>query len=79
MLVLVNDRQKEALKKAEEGKDRFDREVETGKQTATAPSDPFAVPAVPEPEEWALIIIALMFLTYTLSRRRQRSIDFIHA
>ena len=71
MLVLVNDRQKEALKKAEEADDRFDREVETGKQSATAPNDPFAVPAVPEPEEWALIIIAMMLLSYTLWRRRQ--------
>ena len=74
MLVLVNDRQKEALKKAEQADDRFDREVETGKQTATTPSDPFAVPAVPEPEEWALIIIALMLLTYTLWRRKQDQI-----
>ena len=73
MLVLVNDRQKEALENAEQQDDRFDREVETGKQTATTPSDPFAVPAVPEPEEWALIIIALMLLTYTLWRRRQDS------
>ena len=73
MLVLVNDRQKEALKKAEEGDDRFDREVETGKQQASSPSDPFAVPAVPEPEEWALIIIVMMLLSYTLWRRRQDS------
>ena len=74
MLVLVNNRQKEALKKAEEADDRFDREVETGKQQASSPSDPFAVPAVPEPEEWALIIIVMMLLSYTLWRRRQDSI-----
>ncbi|MCK5924766.1 MAG: PEP-CTERM sorting domain-containing protein, partial [Methylococcales bacterium] len=62
MLVLVNDRQKEALKKAEAGGDRFEREVEQGK----APINPFAIPSVPEPEEWALMIIAgiLLLLAY---------------
>lgn len=62
MLVLVNDRQKEALKKAEAGGDRFEREVEQGK----APVNPFAIPSVPEPEEWALMIIAgiLLLLAY---------------
>lgn len=70
MLVLVNDRQKEALKKAEAGDDRFDREIETGKQSTTNPADPFAVPSVPEPEEWALMIIIGLFLSYSLIRRR---------
>ena len=68
----MNDRQKEALKKAEQEDDRFDREVESGEQQSTTPNDPFAVPAVPEPEEWALIIIALTFLSYTMWRRKHR-------
>lgn len=71
MLVLVNDRQKEALKKAEQADDRFDREIETGKQDTSTPSDPFAVPAVPEPEEWALLLIVLVILTVTVIRRRK--------
>lgn len=71
MLVLVNDRQRDALKKAEQGKDRFEREIETGKQSTTTPSDPFAVPSVPEPEEWALLLIAGILLSITLFRRRR--------
>jgi len=70
MLVLVNNRQKDALKKAEEGDDRFDREIETGKQSTTNPTDPFAVPSVPEPEEWALMIIIGIILSWSLIRRR---------
>ncbi len=54
MIVLVNDRQREALKQAEAATDRFDREVETGVETLTAPSSPF-VTGVPEPEEWILL------------------------
>ena len=77
MLVLVNDRQKEALKKAEQGDDRFEREVETGRQSTTQPHDPFAVPAVPEPEEWALIIITLVFLSYSLWCRRRQPMNVI--
>ena len=70
MLVLVDNRQKEALKKAEQGDDRFNREIETGKQNTTNPIDPFAVPSVPEPEEWALMIIIGILLSWSLIRRR---------
>ena len=70
MLVLVDDRQKEALKKAEQDEDRFDREIETGKQNTTNPTDPFAVPSVPEPEEWALMIIIGVLLSWSMIRRR---------
>lgn len=49
MIVLVNDQQREALKRAEAAGDRFDREVETGSESLTKPSDPFSVPAVPAP------------------------------
>jgi len=70
MLVLVNDRQKEALKKAEKADDRFEREVETGEQDPTTPSDLFSVPAVPEPEEWLLLIIMGGMLSVAVWRRR---------
>ena len=50
MIVLVNDQQREALKKAEAAGDRFDREVETGSESLTKPGDPFSVPAVPAPQ-----------------------------
>jgi putative PEP-CTERM system integral membrane protein len=70
MLVLVNDQQREALKRAESQSDRFKREVESGKEQLTQPFNPFTVSAVPEPEEWMLIgmvAIALLFIA-----RRQR-------
>ncbi len=71
MLVLLEDRQREALKKAEEDADRFEREIEPGKQSTTHPVDPFAVPSVPEPEEWALMIIAGMLLSIAMWCRKR--------
>ncbi|MEN8189679.1 MAG: TIGR02921 family PEP-CTERM protein [Thermodesulfobacteriota bacterium] len=71
MLVLVNDRQKEALKTAEQDESRFEREVEDGHQDSSTPLDPFSVPSVPEPEEWALIVIGLIFLGCAIRRRQQ--------
>ena len=70
MIVLVNDQQREDLKRAEADSDRFDREVETGIEQLSKPDDPFTVSGVPEPEEWMLIgmvAIALFFIA-----RRQR-------
>lgn len=70
MLVLVNDQQREALKRAEAQSNRFNREVESGKEELSQPFNPFTVSAVPEPEEWMLmgtVAIALIFLA-----RRQR-------
>jgi putative PEP-CTERM system integral membrane protein len=49
MIVLVNDAQREALRKAEEQADRFDREVESGKEQLTKPANPLSQEAVPEP------------------------------
>ena len=49
MLVLVNDRQRQALANAEARDDRFDREVETG-----SPATP-VVSSVPEPSTWLLL------------------------
>jgi putative PEP-CTERM system integral membrane protein len=66
MIVLVNDQQREALKRAEQQSDRFDREVETGKEQLTQPSNPLNVSGVPEPEEWmllGLVAIALLFIS----------------
>ncbi|MBV1919980.1 MAG: TIGR02921 family PEP-CTERM protein, partial [Pseudomonadales bacterium] len=72
MLVLVEDRQRELLKKAESQDDRFEREIETGEETLGKPIDPFAVPSVPEPEEWALLIVAACLLLTSYIRRRNR-------
>jgi len=64
MIVLVNNAQKEALKKAEEADDRFDRENETGGEPAGKLGFT-EVTGTPEPHEWMLIILsALMLLVY---------------
>jgi len=73
MIVLVNDQQREALKKAEQQSDRFDRKVENGNEQLTQPFNPLNVSGVPEPEEWMLlgmVAIALVFI----SRRQQRAV-----
>jgi putative PEP-CTERM system integral membrane protein len=44
MLVLINDAQREALAAAEEGDDRFVREVETGDENLSQPHNPLVVP-----------------------------------
>ncbi len=71
MLALVNDRQKEALHKAVKEEDRYEREIEIGEQETTLPTDPFSVPSVPEPEEWALLIIAGLLLIFSILRRKR--------
>lgn len=70
MLVLVEDRQRELLEKAEARDDRFEREIETGAENLTKPMDPFAVPGVPEPEEWALLLIGSGLLLSAYFRKR---------
>lgn len=71
MIVLVNERQKEALKRAEAASDRFDREVESGKEQLSKPFDPLTVSGVPEPEEWMLMGIAAVALLVIVRRQRR--------
>lgn len=68
MLVLVEDRQREALASASAENDAFDRETETG----TAPPPFMNVTGVPEPEEWLLIGIGAAIV---LVAARKRSIS----
>ena len=72
MIVLVNDQQREELKKAEQQKDRFDREVETGNEELTKPSNPLStdVSGVPEPEEWLLLSVGGVILLWLIKRQR---------
>ena len=49
MIVLVNDEQREALKRAETAADRFNRKVEDGKEQLTDPNNPLDPLSVPEP------------------------------
>jgi putative PEP-CTERM system integral membrane protein len=48
MIVLVNDEQREALRKAEAAADRFDRKVENGKESLNKPNNPLST-SIPEP------------------------------
>ncbi len=74
MIVLVNDRQKQALKEAEAASDRFDREVESGKEQLSKPLDPLTVSGVPEPEEWMLLgLVAIALLL--LGRHQRRAVS----
>ena len=66
MIVLVNERQHQALDEAEQKDDRFDRETETGKENISSPW-PLSLSEVsgtPEPEEWALMIIGALMIVY---------------
>lgn len=71
MLVLVNDRQREALAEAEGSADRFGRELETGEDTLTTPTNPLNVPAVPETESLVGMGFAGGGLLWMLRRRRR--------
>ncbi len=64
MIVLVNQRQLDALKEAEQREDRFDREVEDGTENTSTPSDLFNVSGTPEPHEWLLLLVVFGFMVY---------------
>ena len=70
MIVLVNDQQKEQLKKAEQEQDRFDRVVDKGVENLTKPGNAM-VSAVPEPETWILLGLSVLFL-WTLVKRQPK-------
>ncbi|MEM9541855.1 MAG: TIGR02921 family PEP-CTERM protein, partial [Cyanobacteria bacterium P01_E01_bin.42] len=73
-IVLVNDRQKEQLKQAEAKSDRFEREVESGKERLTSPINPFEVSAVPEPELWMLLGLGAIGLILIIWQRDRVSV-----
>lgn len=69
MLVLVNNEQRQALKQAEQAKDRFNREIED--QALPQPTDLMAVSAAPEPAEWLLLLVTLGFIGWSYRRQKQ--------
>ena len=71
MIVLVNDAQRQQLKAAEAKSDRFDREVESGKEELTKPNNPLNVSGVPEPEEWLLLAVGAIGLVVIFLRQRR--------
>ncbi len=66
MIVLVNDAQREALRKASEAEDRFDREAESGTEATTTPGATLELAATPEPEEWLLMGLVLLALLWRM-------------
>ena len=62
MIVLVNDVQKRELKEAEQKSDRFEREVEDQQLPTPQAQLPSPITAVPEPNEFLLILIGLILL-----------------
>ncbi|MEM7153498.1 MAG: TIGR02921 family PEP-CTERM protein [Myxococcota bacterium] len=66
MIVLVNDAQREALRRASEAEDRFEREAESGVESTTTPMGALELAATPEPEEWLLLIIGLLVVVIRL-------------
>lgn len=76
MIVLVNDAQKELLKQAESKSDRFEREVETGVEQLSQPSNPFQVSGVPEPGVWILLgIVAIALLLVSQKEKVAKILD----
>lgn len=69
MLVLVNDEQRAALKRAEAERDRFDRTVESGNEELTQPFNPME--AVPSPSTVGAIMMAAIGLLLTRRQRRR--------
>lgn len=68
MIVLINDAQRERLKRASEAEDRFERESESGQEVLDKPSS-MEVTGTPEPEEWLLILLACGLLAHGARRR----------
>jgi hypothetical protein len=65
MIVLVEERQRQALKAAEKDKDRYEREAEV------TSADELAVTGTPEPEEWLLLFLVAAGLLWL--HRQQRA------
>lgn len=66
MIVLVNDAQREALRRAELADDRFDREAESGIEDTTTPGAALELAATPEPEEWLLLALVALAVVIRL-------------
>lgn len=70
MIVLVNNQQKDELRRAESKDDRFKREIEVGKEELSVPLGA-DVSGVPEPHEWMLLICILSLAIYHFYTKRK--------
>lgn len=73
-IALVTDRQKQQLENESKKDGKFDADYDVGEERITDPSMSGALNlgAVPEPEEWALMISAVMLLGYFYRREISR-------
>ncbi|MGF1568010.1 MAG: TIGR02921 family PEP-CTERM protein [Nodosilinea sp.] len=69
MLVLVNDRQRQALAAAEGASSRFDRAIEDGNDDITNPGNPLHDASVPEPSSVVGLLAVGIVLLFGLRRR----------
>ncbi len=76
MLVLVNDRQREALKAAENDLDRFDREIEDGEDTLTNPGDPLNASVSEHAAPFGILFIGVCLIW--IKRRSHRQATMRH-
>jgi putative PEP-CTERM system integral membrane protein len=76
MIVLVNDEQRELLKKAEAKTDRFEREVENGVEQLDKPFNPFEVSGVSEPDLWLLLgVVAIALFLVSQRQKAMKVLD----
>ena len=70
MIVLVNDAQREALRRAEAEANRFDRDTENGEASLRAPPAALGggLTGTPEPEEWALLALVALGLAWVAKK-----------
>ncbi|MCT7986211.1 TIGR02921 family PEP-CTERM protein [Laspinema sp. A4] len=73
-IVLVNEEQKQQLKEAESRSDRFNREIEDGKEELQQPDDMMSVP-VPEPHQWVGMIGATGLLIFAKRKWGKKSVE----
>jgi len=70
MIVFVNNQQKQDLDNFSAENDRFERIIESGGKNVSTPMDMLTVKGVPEPEEWALMIVVITLLISAYVRKQ---------
>ncbi|WP_026785919.1 TIGR02921 family PEP-CTERM protein [Planktothrix rubescens] len=74
MIVLVNDEQRQALKDAEASKDRFNRQIEDGKEQLNKPNNPLNKAAsVPEPGMTIGLGVIALFIVVQSQRNKDKN------